>query len=160
MHHRNWPARQTDAFLLPTSGRSEWQNEIGGEGHLVIALAGVEGLGAVERGIIADLGADDEALDCLRDLRLVVDAEGEGTISGAAAADSGGGKAALGVDIVLAPGDGGDEGPAIVAPDLAAPDERELVAQLVDGVLRTAIADRMQPVVANVVQIGGQGEGI
>src|SRR5882757_336415 len=96
---------------------SERQYDIGAERDLVIALAGVERLGAIERGIVANLRSDDEALDRLRNLRLVVYAEGEGAIGRPPAADGGGGKAALGIDEVLAARDRCDEGAVIVAPD-------------------------------------------
>src|SRR5258708_4944170 len=77
---------------------SERQDGVGGESHLMVALAGVERVGAVQRRIVADLGADDEAFNRLRNLRLIVDAESEGAVGGAAAADRGGGKKpALGI---------------------------------------------------------------
>src|SRR5258708_29723006 len=99
----------------------------------MIALAGVERLGAVERTVVADLRSDDEALDRLRDFRLVVYAEGEGTVGRPAAADGGGGKGTPGVDNALAPPEPRPPAALFVAPNLAPSDQRDRIAQDVDG---------------------------
>ena len=76
-----------------TGATLEGDDDIGGEGDLVPASAGsrrrAKGVGAVERGVVADFRSDHDAGKGGRAGRLVIDAEGEFAIGGVAAGERG-----------------------------------------------------------------------
>src|SRR6266568_1852524 len=147
--------------FVSRSFHGEWNDDVAAECELRTLSAGGKGRLAVQRRVVANLGSHDDLLDTERiywNRRRDGEADREGAIGGSPAAVASVWQAELEIDEVEVARKRGNEEAVVVAPNLAAPSDLEPVIDRVDDVLRHAVAVRPEAIIADVVQVGDEGE--
>src|SRR5258708_881831 len=137
----------------------ERYDEVAGKRPLRTLGSSAEWRGIVQGRVVANLRPDHEAFDLLGDGRLDGKPEGQRAVGRRSAAD----RYSQWIPMfkhheIQIAGEGGDKEVVIVAPDLSASGDLEPIVDRIRRILRPTIACRVEPIIANVIEVGRQGE--
>src|SRR6266446_4139239 len=140
----------------------ERDNDVATERELGTLCTSAEGRGSVQRGIVANLRADNRTVEDLqsrRKRRLDVETQRERAVRGSPPAERDcRWIAVLELHEIESSGERSNKKSVVISPNLSPTDNFEPVVDCVAKVLRNTIAARIEPIITDVVQIRDESQ--